>query len=90
MRGGSRNWIGRVREFTTSTLPGSLPASTWQTQRWRTLGREGTFKSHIRGALNIGLTQDQVIEVFGHMTLYTGIAFAQGAMDVANEIFNSA
>ena len=42
------------------------------------------------GALNIGLTQDQVIEVFGHMTLYAGIAFARGAMDVANEIFTSA
>ncbi len=32
----------------------------------------------------------QVIDVFGHMTLYAGIAYARGAMDVANEIFNSA
>ena len=54
------------------------------------LGREGPLRSHIRGALNIGLTQDQVIEVFGHMTLYAGIPFARGAMDIANEIFASA
>ena len=52
-----------------------------------TLGREAPLRSHIRGALNIGFTQDQIIEVFGHMTLYSGIPFARGAMDIANEIF---
>ncbi|CAI8002654.1 4-carboxymuconolactone decarboxylase [Geodia barretti] len=41
------------------------------------LGREGPLRSHIRGALNIGLTPDQIIEVFGHMTLYAGIPFAR-------------
>ena len=53
------------------------------------LGREGPLRSHIRGALNIGFTQDQIIEVFGHMTLYAGIPFARGAMDIANDIFNN-
>ena len=48
------------------------------------------MRSHIRGALNIGLTQDQIIDVFGHMTLYTGMPFARGAMDNANEIFAGA
>ena len=52
-----------------------------------TLGREGPLRSHIRAALNIGFTPDQVIEVFGHMTLYSGIPFARGAMDIANDIF---
>ena len=54
------------------------------------LGREGPLRSHINGALNIGLTQDQIIEVFGHMTLYAGIPFARGAMDIANDIFAGA
>ena len=54
------------------------------------LGRHGPLRGHIRGALNIGLTQDQVIEVFGHMTLYAGIPFAREAMDIANEIFTIA
>ena len=40
-----------------------------------------------RGALNIGFTQDQVIEVFMHMMLYGGIPFARGAMDIANDVF---
>ena len=54
------------------------------------LGREEPLRSHIRGALNIGVTQDQIIEVFGHMTLYAGIPFARSAMDIANDIFTSA
>src|SRR5437773_1431303 len=51
------------------------------------LGREGPLRSHIRGALHIGFTQDQVIEVFMHMMLYGGIPFARGAMDIANDVF---
>ncbi len=51
------------------------------------LGREGPLRSHIRGALHIGFTPDQVIEVFMHMTLYGGIPFARGAMDIANDVF---
>jgi 4-carboxymuconolactone decarboxylase len=51
------------------------------------LGRHSPLRSHIRGALNIGFTQDQIIEVFMHLTLYGGIPFAREAMDVANDIF---
>jgi 4-carboxymuconolactone decarboxylase len=51
------------------------------------LGREGPLRSHIRAALHIGFTQEQVIEVFLHMTLYGGIAFARGAIDIANDVF---
>ena len=54
------------------------------------LGREGPLRSHIRGALNISLTQNQIIEVFGHMTLYPRIPFARGAMDTCHDIFGSA
>jgi len=50
------------------------------------LGRAGPLRSHIRGALHIGFTQEQVIEVFLHMTLYGGIAFARGAIDIANDV----
>jgi alkylhydroperoxidase/carboxymuconolactone decarboxylase family protein YurZ len=51
------------------------------------LGREGPLRSYIRGALHIGFTQEQVIEVFLHMTLYGGIAFPRGAIDIANDVF---
>lgn len=46
-------------------------------------------RSHIRGAPHIGLTQEQVIEVFIHTTLYDGIPFTRAAMDIANEVFQS-
>jgi 4-carboxymuconolactone decarboxylase len=51
------------------------------------LGRHGPLRSHIRGALNIGLTQEQIVEVFIHTTFYCGLPFAREAIDIANEIF---
>ena len=50
-------------------------------------GNDGPLKSHIHGALHIGMTPDQIIEVFGHMTLYAGIQLARSAMEIANGIF---
>ncbi|MBM3226322.1 MAG: hypothetical protein FJZ47_21365 [Candidatus Tectomicrobia bacterium] len=51
------------------------------------LGRHSPLRSHIRAALHIGFTQEQIIEVFMHLMFYGGIPFAREAMDVANEIF---
>ena len=53
------------------------------------LGREGPLRSHIRAALNIGLTQEQIVEVFIQTTFYGGLPFTRGAIDIANEIFRS-
>ena len=44
---------------------------------------------HIRGALNVGLTQEEIVEVFIHATFYCGLPFARSAIDLANEIFRS-
>ena len=41
------------------------------------------------GGLHCGLTWNQVMEVFGHMTLYAGILLAPAAKDIANEIFTN-
>jgi 4-carboxymuconolactone decarboxylase len=51
------------------------------------LGREGPLHSHINGALHIGLTQEEIIEVFIQTTFYGGLPFTRAAMDIANEIF---
>ena len=51
------------------------------------LGREGPLRSHINGALNIGLGQEEIIEVFIQTTFYGGLPFTRAAMDIANEIF---
>ena len=51
------------------------------------LGRESQLASHIRGGLNVGLTQEEIVEVFIHATFYCGLPFVRSAIDLANEIF---
>ncbi len=51
------------------------------------MGREGPLRGHVNGALNIGLTQEEIIEVFVQTTFYGGLPFTRAAMDIANEIF---
>ena len=90
MRGGSGNWTGRQKGVYNPDITGFMAGFNLVNTTLADVGpRRAPVESH-PGGPNIGLTKDQVIEVFGHMTLYTGIAFARGAMDVANEIFTSA
>jgi len=53
------------------------------------LGRESQLASHIRGGLNVGLTQEEIVEVFIHATFYCGLPFVRSAIDLANEIFRA-
>ena len=53
------------------------------------LGREGPLRSHIGGALHVGLTTEEIVEVFVHATFYGGIPFTRAAIDAANEIFRA-
>jgi 4-carboxymuconolactone decarboxylase len=53
------------------------------------LGREGPLRSHINGALHVGLTPEEIVEVFIHATFYGGIPFTRAAIDAANEIFRA-
>ena len=90
MRGGGGIWIGRLTGVYNLDITGFMAGFNLANAALADVGpRRAPVESH-PGALNIGLTQDQVIEVFGHMMLYAGIAFARGAMDIANEIFTSA
>ena len=41
------------------------------------LGREGPLRSHINGALHVGLTPEEIVEVFIHTTFYGGIPFTR-------------
>ena len=53
------------------------------------LGREGPLRSHINGALHIGLTPEEIVEIFIHACFYGGIPFTRAAIDAANEIFRA-
>lgn len=55
------------------------------------LGAMGTAPSqlrfHIRGALNVGCTPEQIIETFIHLTIYSGFPAALNALSAAREVF---
>ena len=51
------------------------------------LGRENELKLHLRGALNVGITREQIQEMILHLAHYAGWPVAVGAGRVAQEVF---
>jgi 4-carboxymuconolactone decarboxylase len=45
------------------------------------------LKSHIKGALNVGCTQQEIVEVILQMAVYVGFPAAMNAMHAAKEVF---
>ena len=54
------------------------------------LGKEHELKLHIRGALNNGLTKDEIKEVFLQVAIYCGVPAAVVAFRCAKEAFKDA
>ena len=54
------------------------------------LNKEHELKLHIRGALNNGLTKDEIKEVFLQVAIYCGVPAAVVAFRCAKEVFQSA
>ena len=53
------------------------------------LGKEHELKLHIRGALNNGLTKDEIKEVFLQAAIYAGVPAGVVAFRCAKEVFAS-
>ena len=53
------------------------------------LGKEHELKLHIRGALNNGLTKDEIKEIFLQVAIYCGVPAAVVAFRAAREVFQS-
>ncbi len=51
------------------------------------LNRPQEFKLHVRGALNNGLTRDELKEVFLQIGIYCGIPAALDCFRIAREVF---
>ncbi|MFH1819730.1 MAG: carboxymuconolactone decarboxylase family protein [Pseudomonadota bacterium] len=45
------------------------------------------LKVHIQGALNVGVTRDEVVEVIMQMAVYAGFPAALNGLTVAKEVF---
>jgi 4-carboxymuconolactone decarboxylase len=54
------------------------------------LGKEHELKLHLRGALNNGLTKDEIKEVLLQTAIYCGVPAAVVAFRCAKEVFQSA
>ena len=54
------------------------------------LNREVELKSHLYGALHLGWTKDQLLELILHMAFYAGAPVANRALAVARELFAEA
>jgi 4-carboxymuconolactone decarboxylase len=50
-------------------------------------GAEQELKLHIRGALNTGSSQREIVETILHSAIYCGVPAALAAMRVAREVF---
>ena len=50
-------------------------------------GCENQLRVHIQASLNVGLTQEEIIEIFIHYALYVGFPRVLNAIFVAKEIF---
>jgi 4-carboxymuconolactone decarboxylase len=51
------------------------------------LGRENELKIHLRGALRVGISREQILETILQLAHYGGWPIAVGASRVANEVF---
>jgi len=55
-----------------------------------TLGHaQPQLRAHIEGALNVGATKEEIVEVILQVALYAGFAAATNAMLLAKEVFSS-
>jgi 4-carboxymuconolactone decarboxylase len=47
------------------------------------------LKAHVEGALNVGLSKDEIVEVLMQMAVYAGVPAAINAMRIAAEVFEA-
>jgi 4-carboxymuconolactone decarboxylase len=52
------------------------------------LNRPDQLKAHLRGALNVGVTRREIVEVFIHVILYCGAPAGLSAVKTAMETFH--
>ena len=51
------------------------------------LGQLEELKAHLRGALNLGITQEELTEVMMQTAIYAGVPAANAALRTAAEVF---
>ena len=53
------------------------------------LGRTDELRAHLRGALNVGLSREELVEVLMQTAVYAGVPAANDALKVAAEVLGT-
>jgi 4-carboxymuconolactone decarboxylase len=53
------------------------------------LGQPEELRSHIAGALNVGITREEIVEILTHVSIYAGVPAAGSAMRVAADVLGT-
>ena len=53
------------------------------------IGDEQALRNYIRAAIRVGLSQDEVKELFYHLTFYIGLPHARRGKTLANHVLSS-
>jgi len=51
------------------------------------LGRDRELEKHIEGALHLGITRDEIIEIMIHVAHYAGWAAGHNGQRIAHDVF---
>jgi len=51
------------------------------------LGKSGELRGHLAGARNLGISQEELVEVLMQVAVYAGVPAANEALTVAAEVF---
>jgi 4-carboxymuconolactone decarboxylase len=54
------------------------------------LGRTGELRAHLAGARNVGISQEELVEVLMQTAVYAGVPAANEALAVAADVFGVA
>ncbi len=68
--------------------PGRARSAAWSpAPSWPPSARPRSCKAHLRGALNVGITQEELVEVLMQTAVYAGVPAANEALKTAAEVF---
>lgn len=53
------------------------------------LGQTDELRAHLAGAINVGLSRDELVEVLMHVSIYAGVPATNAALRVAAEVLGT-
>lgn len=96
-RGAADPFTAKLQQFATEYCWGTVWCSEGLDRKTRSiinlcllsaLGREAELRLHVRGAINNGVTKDEIAEALLQTGVYAGVPAAVAAFRTAKEVFD--